>query len=125
MEKFLTQDGYAVSNSVRGFLEEFGLLEITFNNPKNNKFINTIYVDPRKTGVFKSVIDAYGRHCDTTMVSVADLPNHCMTICITEDGSFFGGYDDWLLKLGNDFYEALYHLLFGTEIKPDMVKLDE
>ncbi len=125
LEKSLTEDGYVVSNTVRDFLEEFGLLKISFNNPKNNKFINTIYVDPRKTGVFKSVIDAYGRHCNTTMVPVADLPKHCMTICITEDGHFYGGYDDWLLKLGDDFFEALYNLLSGTEIKPEMVKLND
>ena len=48
-----------------------------------------------------------------------------MTICISEDGEFFGGYDDWLLRLGDSFYEALFNLISGTKIKPEMVELDD
>jgi hypothetical protein len=125
MESSLAKDGYVIPNIAKDFLKEFGLLEISFANPRNSKYTNTIMVDPRKVGVYKSVIDAYSRHCNKMMVPVADLPKHCMTICISEDGEFFGGYDDWLLRLGDSFYEALFNLISGTKIKPEMVELDD
>lgn len=46
-----------------------------------------------------------------------------MIICISEIGSFFGGNDDWLIKLGDDFEEALSNLINGTMPKTELVDL--
>ncbi|MGE5417110.1 MAG: SUKH-3 domain-containing protein [Acidobacteriota bacterium] len=102
-KEYLTEQGYIINDKAEKFLGEFMLLKISFKNPRNNEYLNTIEIDPRNTGIFKSVIDAYGRHCNCNMIPVADLPQHGMTICITEQGEFYGGYDDWLLKLGDSF----------------------
>ncbi len=125
MEKVLIENGYKVFDKAKNFLKEYGLLKIIFKNPRNNKYLDTIEINPKSVGVYSSVISAYARHCSKAMVPIASLPQQCMTICITEDGEFYGGYDDWLLKLGNNFNEALYNLITGVKIRPDMVKLDD
>lgn len=125
MEKVLIENGYKVFDKAKNFLKEYGLLKITFKNPRNNKYVDTIEINPKSIGVYSSVIFSYSRHCNKAMVPIASLPQQCMTICITEDGEFYGGYDDWLLKLGDNFIEALYNLITGTKIQPDMVELDD
>lgn len=129
MEKYLNENGYVLYEPVKEFLKEFGLLKITFENPKNKKYLSTIEVDPKILGIynsiFNSIISSYGIHCRKKMVPVARLSQHSMTICISEDGKFYGGYDEWLLELGDDFYELLENLTTGVKITPVKVEFDE
>ncbi len=127
MLNWLKQEGYTPCKKVIDFLEEFGLLKISFIDSRflpESTYICTINIDPTDTGVFKSLIDDYSRHCNTIMIPVAAHPSDCMTICLAENGMFYGGNDDWLITLGDDFREVLFKIISGEKMYPVMVDLD-
>jgi hypothetical protein len=123
LEKVLINDKYIVFKCAKDFLSEFGLLKITFKNPRSDKNVD-IEIDTRKAITFKSKIDAYGCYFNTNMLPVAEVERFCMIVCISEDGKFYGGYDETLLKLGNSFEEALYNLMTGVQLEKVYVRLD-
>ncbi|MGE5417109.1 MAG: SUKH-3 domain-containing protein [Acidobacteriota bacterium] len=123
LEQVLIDEGYEIFSVARSFFKEFGFLRIEFNDVDTKK--NIILCIDARSASFKSVIDAYSRHCGKRMIPVAEVPYYDMTICIAEDGDFYGGNDDWLLELGHDFYETLFNLVSGKKITPEMVKLDD
>jgi hypothetical protein len=116
---FLVDYGYKVFDNVKSFLREFGLLNINYVNSRSGNYAN-IYVDTRNIIADQSVIDSYGRYYGTIMVPVA-VKSH-LQICISEEGKFYGGFDQILLKLGDSFEEVLYNLI--TDAKLEKVYVD-
>jgi hypothetical protein len=116
---FLVDCDYKVFDNAKRFLREYGLLKITYINYRSGNYAN-IYVDTRNIIADKSVLDAYGRYYGTIMVPVA-VKSH-LQICISEDGQFYGGFDQILLKLGDSFEEVLYNLI--TDAKLEKVYVD-
>lgn len=127
IEVKLKEKGYDIFELGKNFIKEYGLLKISFTNPRLPKFINIIDINPIISlgGISKSVVEAYENHCGEPMIPVAEIQQQCMTICITPRGWFYGGYDDWLLKLGENFEEALFNLITCVRIEPMMVELSD
>lgn len=123
MEKILVEKNYTVFKCAKSFLSEYGLLKITFINPRNGKNVD-MEIDTRKTTTFKIVIDSYGRYCNTKMLPIAEIARLSMTVCISEEGKFYGGCDESLVKLGDNFEEAMFNLIMGTKREKVYVELE-
>lgn len=121
-EKILIEKNYTVFECARSFLSEYGLLKITFINPRSGKNVD-MEIDTRKTTTFKTVIDAYGRHYNTEMLPIAEIARLSMTVCISKEGKFYGGCDESLVKLGDNFEEAMFNLITGTKREKVYVQL--
>lgn len=127
IEAKFEEEGYTIFESGKNFIKEYGLLKIFYKNPRAPKYTDIIDIDPVRAlgGIYKSVVEAYENHCGEQMLPIAEIQQQCMTICITPKGWFYGGYDDWLLKLGENFEETLFNLINGVKIKPMMVELSD
>lgn len=127
IELKLREKEYDIFELGKNFIKEYGLLKISFTNPRLPKLVNVIDIDPIITigGISKSVVEAYENHCGESMIPLAEIQQQCMTICITPRGWFYGGYDDWLLKLGENFEESLFNLITCVRIEPIMVELSD
>ena len=111
MEENLIDSGYAIFEGAGMFLSEFGLLKPRFINPRSGKIVE-MDIDIKKLATKKTVIDAYGKYLGKKIVPIAEIPRLNMTVCITEDGHFYGGYDESFVKLGDNFEETLFSLIF-------------
>lgn len=123
IEKFLLKENYIIFESAKTFLIEYGMMKITFINPRSGKNVE-MDIDTRKTTTFRTVIDAYGRHFDTKMLPIAEIERLSMTVCISEEGQFYGGCDESLVKLGDNFEDALINLITSTKREKIFIELE-
>lgn len=124
LEKHLIEKNFVVFEKAKDFLKEYGLLNIKFTHPLDKRYTSEIKVDTKRLPISKSLVDTYGKHFNKLMVPVAQYQLNSMTICISDDGMFYGGFDESVIVLGMNFEEALYNLIRGVRLDVNYVLFD-
>lgn len=116
---------YDIFDKLISFIAEYNELVITFSNPKNKGFKSNLIIKPiiADSEIDNTVLKSYETYTGLKLIPVAVIYEYSMIILISEIGSFFGGNDDWLIKLGNTFEETLANLVNGTTLKAELVDL--
>lgn len=122
----LKEEEYIVFYEAVKFLSEFSDLKIEFENPKRAKNYLTLNINPSDAvkSVFREVSKSYEEHCNEAFVIVGEIVSMDMTWYITSSGTFYGGNDDLLIRLGSDFKEALNNIISGKELEVIVVEAD-
>ncbi|MCM3700716.1 SUKH-3 domain-containing protein [Paenibacillus macerans] len=123
---FLNDEEYCVFKSAADFLKEYGGLVIPFKNPKRLDRYFTLTIDPidAASSVFREVSKRYERYCNEPFVIVGQIPLMDMTWYISSSGTFYGGNDDFLIRLGSNFFEALHNIVSGVQLEVIIVEED-
>ena len=116
---------YKTFEKLTSFITEYDELVITFDNPKNKSFKSNLIIKPiiADSEIDTTILKSYEIYTGLKLIPTAIIYEYSMIICISEIGSFFGGNDDWLIKLGDNFEEALSNLINGTMPKAELVDL--
>lgn len=122
--EFLDDDGYFVFGSAINFLKEYGGLIIEFENPKRLGSYLKLIIDPieASSSIFRELSKRYERYCNEPFVIVGEIPLMDMTWYISLSGLFYGGNDDYLICLGDDFYQALNNIITGAVLDVNTVE---
>lgn len=108
------------------FLKEFGDLIIEFENPKRHGSHLTLSISPIQAAesVFREVSRRYERYCGQPFAIVGEVDSMDMTWYISQSGVFWGGFDNFLVRLGDDFYQAFTNIIQGTMLEITVVEKD-
>lgn len=117
----LINEEYIVFKRAFDFLEEYGDLVIRFE--RSGSYV-TFTINPidAASSIFREVSENYERYCGESLVIIGEIPTMEMTWYISSSGKFYGGYDDFLICLGDDFYRALYNIVSGAELEVILVE---
>ncbi|WCR24969.1 SUKH-3 domain-containing protein [Paenibacillus thiaminolyticus] len=115
----LQDEGYEIFEPAVEFLKEYGDLAIEFENPRREDSNLTLIINPIEAtrSIFREAAKRYERHCHEAFVIIGEIPMMDMTWYISSLGAFYGGNDDLLLRLGDDFMEALHHVVNGVTLE--------
>ena len=69
------------------------------------------------SGIYKDRVEEYEEFLKVQLFPVAVAARGVLTVMISPDGSFYGGYDDALDFLGTNVLEMLGRLTLGPGIK--------
>ncbi|WP_374966109.1 SUKH-3 domain-containing protein [Lysinibacillus sp. RS5] len=117
----LINEEYIVFKRAFDFLEEYGDLVIQFERSDSYVALTINPIDA-VSSIFREVSENYERYCGESFVIIGDIPKMEMTWYISTSGKFYGGYDDFLICLGDDFYHALYNIVSGAELEVILVE---
>ncbi|WHX31874.1 SUKH-3 domain-containing protein [Brevibacillus agri] len=122
---FLKDEEYYVFKGATDFLKEYGGLIIQFENPKRLDSYLTLNINPidAASSIFREVSKRYERYCNESFVIVGEIPLMEMTWYISSSGTFYGGNDDFLIRLGDDFCQALHNIVSG--VKLDVITVED
>lgn len=123
--KLLHDEEYFVFGKALGFLKEYGELKIEYENPRRAGSDLILSISPAEAvrSIFRDVSRRYEKHCGEAFVIVGEIPPMEMTWYITSSGAFYGGNDDFLIRLGDDFNQALNNIINGVEF--EAITIDE
>ncbi|MFJ6267101.1 SUKH-3 domain-containing protein [Lysinibacillus xylanilyticus] len=116
---FLINEEYAIFKSASDFFKEYGGLIIQFENPKRLNSYLTLSLNPIDAGnsIFREVSKRYEDYCNELFVVIGEIALMGMTWYISSGGAFYGGNDDSLIRLGDDFYQAFHNIISGVELE--------
>ncbi|WP_257032021.1 SUKH-3 domain-containing protein [Paenibacillus sp. E222] len=122
--EFLKNDDYNIFERAIQFLKEYGGLKIQFKNPRKLDQYLILNTDPEHAGesIFRELAARYEQHCNESFVILGEIASIDMTWYIGSSGKFYGGNDDFLICLGDNFDEALFHVVSGAKL--DMITID-
>ncbi|MGG3891374.1 SUKH-3 domain-containing protein [Metabacillus fastidiosus] len=122
---FLNDEEYYIFEKAINFFKEYGDLIIEFENPKRSGSYVTLVIDPVHVGssIFREVSKRYERYCNESFVIVGEIPLMEMTWYVSSSGAFYGGNDDFLIHLGDDFYQALYNIV--SEVRLEVINIED
>lgn len=125
--EFFYKEEYTVFDKATEFLKEFGDLIIEFENPKRHGNYLTLSISPIQAAgsVFREVSRRYERYSSQPFAIVGEIDSMDMTWYISQSGVFWGGFDDFLVRLGDDFYQALTNMIQGTKLEIIVVEEDD
>lgn len=115
----LLQEGYGVNETQLNFLREFTFLNIEYENPRLKDCILTITLDPIKANesIFRDLVEEYEAYCNEKFIIIGEVDKENMTLYMSNLGVFYGGYDNFLIKLGLNFNDMILNLINGIQIK--------
>ncbi|MEV6414218.1 SUKH-3 domain-containing protein [Kribbella sp. NPDC051718] len=105
-------DGYEWSELVEALLAEFGGLSF---GKRYGDFGDVLTVDAALaiSGIYKDRVEEYEEFLNLKLLPVGVAARGVLTVMVSPDGTFRGGYDDGLDYLGASFREALGRLTLG------------
>lgn len=120
------EENYQYNNLQKEFLQNFSGLKIYYMHFYYKHTLCMLKIDPIHAvrSVFRSVPEKYEKACQKKMIIVGEALDEPIDIYMSEDGQFYGGYDEYFTKLGDNFEEALYNILNGKRIDEIMVDDD-
>ncbi|WP_339158702.1 SUKH-3 domain-containing protein [Paenibacillus sp. FSL W8-0186] len=123
--EILDDEGYFVFGSAINFLKEYGGLIIEFENPERLGSYLKLIIDPieASSSIFRELSKRYERYCNEPFVIFGEIPLMDMTWYISLSGLFYGGNDDFLICLGNDFYQVLNNIITGEVL--DVITVED
>lgn len=108
--------GYRYSDMQKSFVERYGFLEIHYNHPVwNTDMIIRINPLEAQKVITRDVVEEYNEFLEDDLLIIGDIDKENMTLFLSEQGYFFGGYDDCIINWGNDFNKMLFDLLTGNK----------
>lgn len=117
---FLESKGYQLFPCVLDVLNEFGGLKCSFNRPNGDK--DSFYINPEEAyGDYyeKEDFNEIEMRVNESLIAIGQARNDNMMMFMSESGNVFGETGYYLVKFGNNIYEALETLclvLPGEEI---------
>lgn len=108
--KILEAEGYTVYNSVLIFLESFGNLRIVFPSLFKDENFDTITFNIEKAVKEIShdwILEEYSERVGTKLCLIGQGFSNHMSLSMDINGKVYGGYDDFLVLIGNSGNEAI------------------
>ena len=124
--------GYHINDLQKDFLIKYATIEFNFPNPKLKKGINDLIrlrnpehkfdvslekkyrpsFDPLEaaTSILRYVIEEYENGIGKKLLIIGQLENENISLFISEDGYFYGGFDENIIEYGNSFEKMIYTL---------------
>lgn len=123
----LDENKYEVFEYARNFLEEYAGLIIKFEHPRRNNTYLDLNLNPINAmrAIYREVPKGYEKHCNETFVIIGEIESMDMTWYISSSGKFYGGYDDSLIFLGGNFFEAFNNIISGAKLEVMRVEYDD
>ncbi|WP_049895212.1 SUKH-3 domain-containing protein [Paenibacillus antibioticophila] len=117
--EFLNEEEYFVFERAADFLTEYGGLTIQFENPKRLGSYLHLTIDPINAGksILRELSKRYENHCKESFVIIGEVSLMDMTWYISSTGAFYGGNDDFLIRLGDNFCQSVLNLISGEEFE--------
>jgi hypothetical protein len=112
--EFLKKEGFEVNSAAVRFFAKFGGLEVLHPDHKikgkNDKFI----IDPMIISNYHAErIMEYEERVGEKLTPIGKASNGYMVLTMSQTGKVYAGYDDFLLRIGLNGYEALETLCEG------------
>ncbi len=114
----LVSEGYMISNIVVDFLAQFESLNITFFNKKRNKEddFNFSLEKAFHLEVPERLNEDYRlRIGNINLCPIGTAYRDQFVLMMDSNGKVYGGYDDFLIKLGDCYQEAINSIVEGVE----------
>lgn len=112
--EILHSEGYETSKCVIDFLEEFGGLTIFFKNLRNGLEDDDINFDiEHATHIENSerILEDYGLRIGKKLCLIGTAYRDHFCLVMSDDGSVYGGYSDFLCKIGDSGIQAIEAIL--------------
>jgi hypothetical protein len=109
----LANEGYVVSPLVRDFLREYAGLQIAF---ERNGRPDKAWFDAAQAlrWIDRPWVDSYVERVKTNLAPVGYAHTDHLAVLAGDDGCFYGGYDDFLARLGGRPLEMIDTLVTGS-----------
>ena len=116
-EKVLAADGYTINNTTQEFLRQFGGLEITHTHFRVANVTCKINFDHIHVvnGIFRERVETYEEQIGETLVVVGEIRSRHSVLMISISGKIYAGFDDNLIRFGNNAIEAQEIMCKGKE----------
>lgn len=108
----LTLEGFFWNFAVEEFLQEFGNLHISFVD--KDLSVEQFHFDPLDAlkGVHKSwILDEYSSIVQKKMCVIGQSHRGYLVLSMAEDGSVYGGYDDFLCLIGQNGKDSIQNII--------------
>ncbi len=108
-EEAFKSEGYKPSELILEFLKQFGGMEIIVPAFRMPNDIDKIHFDPIRAinGIYRGNVIDYEERVGEPMVVVGETYNEQLVLLMSESGNFYAAFDDFLVKLGDNIYEAI------------------
>jgi SUKH-3 immunity protein of toxin-antitoxin system len=109
-------DGYEWSETVEALLSEFGGLSF---GKLYGQFGDVLTLDAALaiSGIYKDRVEEYEQFLQLKLFPVGVAARGVLTVMVSPDGTFRGGFDDGLDFLGTTFREMVGRLSLGPGVK--------
>ncbi|MFI8709564.1 SUKH-3 domain-containing protein [Bacillus sp. NPDC077411] len=110
----LEEEGYFVSEASQEFLKQFGGLVLNQPAFKILNELEKLHFDPILIceHVYRERVETYEERVEEPLVVIGEAYNEQLILMMSPSGKIYGGYDDYLTILGDNYdeaFEALYH----------------
>lgn len=107
--KTLKLDGYSVSTVVEKFISSFGLLEGEIPAYAVENEFDLIHFSPTiaMENIYRERVKAYEDKIKESLVVVGEAYSGHMVIMVSDKGSIYGGFDDFLCLIGTGIEQGI------------------
>ena len=115
--KALKEEGYHISEYALKVIEQFGNLELEQPAFRVKNETEKIHLNPLRasTRIYRDRVSEYEERTDESLVVIGEAYNGHLTLMVSSSGKVYGGYDNYLNRLGNSFEEALESIYYSKE----------
>ena len=115
--KILTDEGYQLNKYAIEIIERYGNLEILHPSFKVKDKNETMHLNPLTAcnHIYREKVEDYESRTKESLVVIGEAYNGYLVLMVSDNGSIYGGYDDYLTLLGKSFSEALDAILNSKE----------
>ena len=105
----LILEGYVSNDLVNGFLTEFGGIEVTHSAFLAKGKLDTFHFDVIRAieGVYRECVETYEQKVGESLAVVGEAYSNHLVLLMSISGKFYGAFDDVLILIGNNKFEAL------------------
>lgn len=110
-------DRYPVNQMAVDFLRSFGFLELRYAHARNPRSSDGCHFDAIRAtnNVFPVTVRWWSERIHAPLVPIGEAFTTHVTLVMATDGAVYGGYDDYLWKIGADGEDAIEALCSGRE----------
>lgn len=96
------------------FIKKYGNLEIHYLHPiwKEDVVVRLNPIEAQKA-LTMDVVEEYNVFLGDELLIIGDIDKENITLFMSRNGEFYGGYDDCIIKWGNNFEKMLLDLSRG------------
>lgn len=116
--KALIEDGYEINSLVEEFLKNYGGLEVKHHHTKDSTQMDKFHFNAEKAteSYFPEVVEEYMERVNEKLVVVGMCRSEHMVVMLSHSGKMYAGFDEILLKLGDNIASGLVALCEGIGI---------
>lgn len=116
LQKLLSEK-YHVTDEIKTFLVEFGGLTVEHPALRVPNEMDFFHFDTIAAvdGIYREKVETYEQRVEKSLVVVGEAYSNHMVILMATTGEFYAAFDDLLIFLGKDRFEALKSLCEGGE----------